>query len=85
MVNTILFYGARWCHECRMSKKIFDENNIMYTYIDLETSLEAADKVTKINNGLQSIPTIIFPDGNILVEPSNEELKAQLRNLSLLK
>ena len=42
--------------------------------INIEDNPEAAQKVQEINNGSRSVPTIVFPDGKILVEPSNEEL-----------
>ena len=32
----------------------------------------------EINNGKQIIPTIVFPDGSVLVEPSNAELADKL-------
>lgn len=34
--------------------------------------------VEKVNNGMRSIPTIVFPDGSILVEPTNAELARKL-------
>lgn len=74
----IIFYGAQWCPDCRKSKQILDANTIDYEYIDLETNKNAVDTVTRINNGLQRIPTIVFPDGDILVEPKNEELLKKL-------
>ncbi len=82
--DKIILYGAIWCIDCRKSKKVLDENNIGYTYIDLDESIEAADEVIRINNGLQSIPTIVFPDGTVLVEPSNEELLTQLKKNNFL-
>lgn len=49
--------------------------NVAYHYIDLSVDPSAAETVTKINNGFQSIPTIIFPDGTVLVEPDDDELR----------
>jgi mycoredoxin len=31
----------------------------------------------RVNQGKQSVPTIVFPDGSILVEPSARELAAK--------
>lgn len=76
--NTIILYGAPWCVDCNMSKKFLDEHGVEYEYINLEEHPEAADKVVEINKGYQSIPTIVFPDGTSLTEPSNEELAAKL-------
>ena len=70
----IIFYGATWCPHCRRSKKFLDERKVDYTYINLEETPDTAAEVEKINKGMQSIPTIVFPDGTILTEPSNEKL-----------
>lgn len=67
----IIFYGAPWCSDCRRSKAVFAEMNVTYHYIDLSVDPSAAETVTTINNGFQSIPTIVFPDGTILVEPED--------------
>lgn len=72
--NNITVYGADWCGDCRRAKKFFNEHNIEYTWFDTDASPEAEEFVKQKNNGKRVIPTIIFPDGSILVEPSNEEL-----------
>lgn len=74
----IKFYGANWCPDCRRSKAYLDEKGIDYEYIDIEKVPGAAKEVERINNGYQSIPTIVFPNGKILVEPLNTELQKAL-------
>lgn len=85
MSKQIIFYGANWCPDCRRSKALLDKLGCEYEYIDLEKNPEAAQKVVEINDGYQTIPTIIFPDGKILVEPSNEQLKAEIEDLEKMK
>jgi mycoredoxin len=77
-MKTITFYGAGWCSDCIRSKAYLEKHNIPFDYIDIDTTPGAADKVVEINKGIRSIPTIVFPDGTILVEPSNAELGKQL-------
>ena len=77
-MKTIQFYGADWCADCIRSKTYLDSHNIPYHYIDIDSTPGAADKAAELNNGLRRIPTIVFPDGAILVEPSNEQLAKQL-------
>jgi mycoredoxin len=55
-----------------------DQHKAAYTWIDIEQDATAADYVVKVNQGNRSVPTIIFPDGSILVEPSNSELENKL-------
>lgn len=79
--HKIIFYGANWCPDCRMSKELLDSMGVEYEYIDIEKDPEAAKKVVEINKGFQSIPTIVFPDSHILIEPSNKELRAEIEHL----
>jgi len=74
----IVMYTTRYCSDCLRAKKFFEENNIPYENIGLEGNPEATEFVMNINNGFQSVPTIIFPDGSILVEPSWGELKRKI-------
>lgn len=73
----IVMYATTWCGDCRMAKRWFDQHGIAYDYINIEQDAEAAAYVTKVNGGKQSVPTIIFPDGSILVEPSARQLAAK--------
>src|SRR5512147_2522090 len=74
----ITVYGATWCPDCKRAKKFFGEHRIPYKNVDIDEVTKAASFVEQINNGLRIIPTIIFPDGQILVEPSNAQLAAKL-------
>lgn len=71
----IVMYTTKYCSDCLRAKKFFEENNITYKNIGLEDNPDATEFVTKINNGFRSVPTIVFPDSSLLVEPSWEELK----------
>lgn len=74
----ITMYGASWCPDCKRSKDFLESHNIEYNYVDIETSDEAVKKVESLNNGLRRIPTIVFDDGAVLVEPSNKQLAEKL-------
>jgi len=71
----IMMYTTEYCSDCLRAKKFFEANEIPYEQIGLENNKEATEFVMQINNGYRSVPTIIFPDGSILVEPTWEELK----------
>ncbi|MBE3559011.1 MAG: NrdH-redoxin [Ktedonobacteraceae bacterium] len=70
-------YATTWCGDCRFAKRWFDAHNIPYEYINIEEDEEAARVVISINNGMRSVPTIVFPDGSVLVEPTARELAAK--------
>jgi mycoredoxin len=76
-LGTIKMYATTWCGDCRMAKRWFDAHGIPYDYINIETDERAAAEVLRINRGMRSVPTIVFPDGSVLVEPSARELAAK--------
>jgi thioredoxin reductase (NADPH) len=74
----IIVYGTTWCPDCRRAKQFLGEHRIQYTWVDIEQDQAAMAEVERINRGNRVVPTIVFPDGSILVEPSNEELSQKL-------
>ena len=70
-------YTTEYCPDCWRAKKFFETNNIPHLRVGLEGNKDAIEFVMQINNGYRSVPTIIFPDGTKLVEPSTEQLKAK--------
>ena len=73
----IVIYTTEYCSDCMRAKKFFELNRIPYLRVGLEGNREATEFVMKVNNGYKSVPTIVFPDGSILVEPKWEELTAK--------
>jgi thioredoxin reductase (NADPH) len=76
--TNIKLYGADWCSDCKRSKKFLGEQRVQYQYINIEEDSEAQAYVRDIQKGGLSIPTIVFGDGSILIEPSNAQLAAKL-------
>lgn len=74
----ITVYGANWCPDCRRAKQFLGEQRVAYDWIDLDVQPEAKAIVEERNHGAAVIPTIVFPDGSHLAEPTNEELAAKL-------
>ena len=74
----ITVYGAPWCPDCRRSKQFLGEQRIPYIWVDIDEDEEGRKQVQAVNDGKQIIPTIVFQDGSILVEPSNADLAAKL-------
>ncbi|NCP87948.1 MAG: NrdH-redoxin [Anaerolineae bacterium CG_4_9_14_3_um_filter_57_17] len=74
----IVLYGTSWCGDCRRARRILGEMNAAYQDIDIEADPQAARFVEELNHGSRSVPTIIFPDGAILIEPDNDSLRQKL-------
>jgi mycoredoxin len=74
----IKMYGTKWCFDCRRAKKFFDKHSIPYIWINIDDDKAGELFVIETNNGMRSVPTIVFPDGSTLVEPSKRELANKL-------
>lgn len=74
----ITVYATQWCGDCRLAKRVLDEQGMEYRWIDIDFDPEAAEIVQKLNGGYRTVPTILFPDGRVLVEPTREELREAL-------
>ncbi|HEV6953357.1 MAG TPA: glutaredoxin domain-containing protein [Promicromonospora sp.] len=75
-------YGADWCRDCRRSKAVLDVRRVEYEWVDLVAEPDRADEA-KALTGRTTIPVLVFPDGEHLVEPSNAELCAKLDRAGL--
>jgi glutaredoxin-like protein len=80
-VEQIRVYGTKWCPDCIRAKQVLGRHNIQFTWYDIEEDEQALAYVEGVNGGYQSVPSIVFPDGSILVEPSNAELEKKLAEL----
>ena len=78
----IIFYGTNWCPDCLRAKRILEREEIEFQEINVEIDKDAEARVRQLNNGNRSVPTIIFPDGTQLTEPSGSELREKLRSLT---
>jgi mycoredoxin len=79
--QTITIYGTPWCGDCRRALRVLDQYQANYHYVDIESDNVARGYVERLNNGYQSVPTIQFPDGSVLVEPSSATLAEKLSTL----
>jgi mycoredoxin len=76
----ITMYTTEYCSDCMRVKAFFEARHVSYIRVGLEGNTEATEFVMKINHGYKSVPTIICPDGSVLVEPNWEELTAKFPN-----
>lgn len=75
----ITMYGTTWCGDCRRAKRVFEQEGVAYEFVDVEQDEAATELVLRLNDGRRSVPTIVFADGSVLVEPDAATLTAKLR------
>ncbi|CAA0206511.1 FAD-dependent oxidoreductase [Tenacibaculum maritimum] len=76
-MSNILLYGADWSPDCRRAKTYLTENNIPFTFIDVDLDEKATEKVEAINNGKRIIPTLIIKEKSY-TNPDNITLASVL-------
>jgi len=74
----ITIYMRPWCGGVIRVKHWLDQRRIPYTEIDISKDSEAARAVEALNNGHQSVPTILFDGVHVATEPSTAELERLL-------
>ncbi|WP_092656636.1 mycoredoxin [Actinopolymorpha singaporensis] len=78
MSNSITMYSTPWCGYCRRLKGQLERAGIAYTEVDIEHQPDAAELVMKVNGGNQTVPTVVFPDGSALTNPSLAQVQERL-------
>ena len=74
----IILYGHARCPQVGPVKSVLNGARVPFEYINIHKDGAAAERVRQINNGNESVPTLIFPDGSTLTEPSVRQLSASL-------
>ena len=74
----ITMYSTSWCGYCYRLKGALDRAGIGYAEINIEKVPGAAEYVESVNNGNQTVPTVVFPDGSAVTNPSLAEVRARL-------
>lgn len=74
-------YSTEWCGYCSRLKAQLDRAGISFHEVNIEEDQEAAEKVMTANGGNQTVPTLIFSDGEALTNPSLLQVQAKLATL----
>ena len=77
MPEPLTMYTTTWCAFCRRLKSLLAAEGI-----EIEEDPAAADFVMSVNGGCQTVPTIVFPDGSALTNPSVVAVKQRLGELA---
>jgi thioredoxin reductase (NADPH) len=78
MGERIQVYGAEWCSDCHRARRFLNHHRIPFEWHDVDGDPEGPRIVRDRNDGKSILPTIVFPDGSHLSEPSDEELSKKV-------
>lgn len=80
--KTIVMYTTNWCPDCWRAKQVMNALNVPYEEVNINQDDDAVELVMQLNQGHRSVPTILFPDGSILTEPTTSVLAQKLQTLA---
>lgn len=78
MSDPIIVYKSTFCPHSWSVERFLKSNNIPAKLINIDKDPQARQEVMAINHGFASVPTLIFPDGSQLTEPSFAQIRAKL-------
>jgi mycoredoxin len=76
--SMLTVYSTTWCGYCVRLKKMLDREGIQYDEVNIEEDEAAAELVENVNGGNRTVPTVVFPDGRALTNPSIDQVKQAL-------
>lgn len=76
--GSVTMYSTSWCGYCHRLKGQLDRAGIAYAEVNIEQVPDAAEFVMRVNGGNQTVPTIVFPDGSAVTNPSLHEVRSRL-------
>ncbi|HUZ22814.1 MAG TPA: mycoredoxin [Streptosporangiaceae bacterium] len=85
MSQPLTMYTTTWCAYCRRLKSQLAREGIEMSEINIEEDPAAADFVMSVNGGFQTVPTVVFPDGSAMTNPSATQVKHRLHELAIAK
>jgi mycoredoxin len=74
----LTMYTTHWCGYCVRLKHQLDREGISFQEVNIEDDEHAAEVVTSVNGGNRTVPTLVFPDGSALTNPTVAEVKERL-------
>jgi mycoredoxin len=82
VAQPLTMYTTQWCAFCRRLKSQLAREGIEIAEVDIEAYPAAADYVMSVNGGFQTVPTVVFPDGSALTNPSAAAVREHLKELA---
>lgn len=76
--GSITMFSTTWCGYCTRLKGQLKREGIPVNEINIEEVEGTTDLVASLNNGNQTVPTVLFPDGSAATNPSVSEVKKRL-------
>jgi mycoredoxin len=74
----LTMYTTDWCGYCVRLKHGLELEGIPFREVNIERQPEAAELVMAVNGGNRTVPTVVFPDGTAVTNPTLRDVKEKL-------
>ncbi|MBI4789699.1 MAG: hypothetical protein HY782_21930 [Chloroflexi bacterium] len=73
--DTLIVYGHDYCWQSQLLKRALRDHHIEHEWRDVvQGDPQYQIDVKKLARGYLSVPTVIFPDGTVMVEPMPDQV-----------
>jgi len=80
MKGNLIVYGHQYCPDVFFLRRALDQNGVRYEWRDVaEGDPSFKQELRLLAKGNLSVPTVIFPDGDVLVEPNPRDVLSRLK------
>ena len=81
--DVILLYGRPGCPMVPPVRALLDGAGVEYTYLDIRKDSDAGVRLRQLTGGFESVPTVVLPGGQVLVEPGVVALRRALAEMGI--
>ena len=81
-MTSFTMYSTPWCGYCHRLKSQLEREGIAFDVVDIEQDPSAVEIVESVNNGNQTVPTLVYADGTSMTNPSVIQVKQKLEQLA---
>lgn len=80
MNTKLVVYGHKYCAGAVYLEGYLNRNGIAYEWRDIAGgNPHFKDELRLLARGYLSVPTVVFPDGEVMVEPDPKDVLARLK------
>ncbi len=76
-MNSIIFYGAKWCAPCHQLRQQLDKKSINYEFKDVDEKANE-EAMLEVSDGRYLIPTVVIGE-SVLQNPTMAMVESKLQ------
>jgi mycoredoxin len=80
-MSDLTMFSTPWCGYCVRLKYQLDAAEVPFAEVDISADPDAAELVMRVNGGNRTVPTVLFPDGSALTNPTLTDVLDRLGSL----